>query len=108
MLEFKQIIAPLLNPSSASAGLKQLHLNRIESFYLLLNPSSASAGLKPVGFDLRDKGSTPLLNPSSASAGLKQISRYVCLKEVTSKPVFGFGWIETDLQETKTPLNCYF
>ena len=38
----------LLNPSSASAGLKPyIELNIEISFELLLNPSSASAGLKP-------------------------------------------------------------
>ena len=37
-----------------------------------------------------------LLNPSSASAGLKLIIAFNFKCElITSKPVFGFGWIET-------------
>ena len=42
----KRIPALLLNPSSASAGLKQQMLRRVSTFLQLLNPSSASAGLK--------------------------------------------------------------
>ena len=62
----------LLNPSSASAGLKHniTEIGNIVSM-ILLNPSSASAGLK-LQKGIRRVNKTLLLNPSSASAGLKR------------------------------------
>ena len=37
-----------------------------------------------------------LLNPSSASAGLKLKNNYLSVQiTITTKPFFGFGWIET-------------
>jgi hypothetical protein len=38
----------------------------------------------------------PLLNPSSASAGLKRYEVKITICQIkSSKPFFGFGWIET-------------
>ena len=61
----------LLNPSSASAGLKPMASFADADKAILLNPSSASAGLKPANSTSPLGRSKALLNPSSASAGLK-------------------------------------
>ena len=92
----------LLNPSSASAGLKQPSVRASQLTILLLNPSSASAGLKPAT-EYTYHLDTSLLNPSSASAGLKLAAVLRRLHaRYASKPVFGFGWIETFSQTAKT------
>ena len=66
----------------------------------LLNPSSASAGLKLKLMIEAIGQSIHLLNPSSASAGLKH-NYILSINPIypPTKPFFGFGWIETRIQE---------
>ena len=94
----------LLNPSSASAGLKRLTIVFLAFIIVLLNPSSASAGLKLSvgvnGFNFAYQASKPFFG-----FGWIETWRYGCCisKQLPSKPFFGFGWIETFLAAENKP-----
>ena len=61
----------LLNPSMASAVLKQENIKTMLLLFFLLNPSMASAVLKPPYVNIICVRDSTLLNPSMASAVLK-------------------------------------
>ena len=65
---------------------------------LLLNPSSASAGLKQ-SFQITLMNPNRATKPFFGFGWIETCLRVFCtIKQASTKPFFGFGWIETRLK----------